>query len=72
MLSRSPWMQRSTQASLRIQGKTPKTKVGMYTLPQGWFSETLNYNEPPKIRPELFSSRTLFDVAHVKTFNYSL
>jgi hypothetical protein len=25
----------TTGQSLRIQGKTPKTKVGMYTLPQG-------------------------------------
>jgi len=41
-------------AKLRIQGKTPKTNDGIYALPQGVFSETWDYNEGEKPRPELF------------------
>jgi hypothetical protein len=49
------------KASLWIQGKTPKTKVGVISIAAGVVSETWDYTEGPP-------ARLYFSYAAVKTF----
>jgi hypothetical protein len=56
-------MQRSAQGKPLDSGLNPKTRHCIYTLPQGVFSETLNYIEGPKVRPELFISGGLLRIS---------
>jgi hypothetical protein len=50
------------KASLWIQGKTPKQRIAHKHLPQGVFSETLNYIEGGEARLEFFLSGWLRDL----------
>src|SRR5215213_8384597 len=55
MLSLPSWMQRfTTRQSFGFRVKPQKQNDGIYALPQGVFSETWDYNEGEKPRPELF------------------
>jgi hypothetical protein len=53
MLGELPWMQPPPHGKALDSGLNPKNNHCMYTLPQGVFSETLNYSRGAKIRPEL-------------------
>jgi len=48
----------TTGQGFEFRVKPQKQFIAMYTLPQGVFSETLDYNEGAKIRKEFSSLRS--------------
>jgi len=56
MLSQPPWMQPSPQGKAQDLGTEPQIQTLHVDIAAGVFSETLNYIQGVKIRPENFCS----------------